>query len=97
MGMGMHAMISEGRGEIELCTNLPGRICTGIGYKVVPRLRESRLLAPSGHGGEFTHPRAHLLADPCRCLSVQFTLTIEMYEEASQILLYRHLLPMMRG
>ena len=30
-------------------------------------MRESCLLAPSGHGGEFTQPRAHLLADPCTC------------------------------
>ena len=32
-----------------------------------PRLRESRLLAPSGRGEGcvFTQPRAHLLADPC--------------------------------
>ena len=29
------------------------------------RLGESRLLAPSGHGGVFTQPRAHLIADPC--------------------------------
>ena len=45
-------------------------VYTGIGYKVgpSPRLRESRLLAPSGHGGggEFTQPRAQLLADPCK-------------------------------
>ena len=39
---------------------------TWIGQKVGPRLRESRLLAPSGRGGEFTQPREHLLADPCR-------------------------------
>ena len=39
--------------------------CTRIGYKVVPRFRESRLLVPSGAGAEFTQPRAHILADPC--------------------------------
>ena len=38
-----------------------------MGYKLIPRLRESHLLAPSAHGGgKFTQPRAHLLADPCR-------------------------------
>ena len=37
---------------------------------VGPRLRESRLLAPSGSGGEFTQPRAHLLADPCRRVEI---------------------------
>ena len=41
------------------------RFNIGIGYKVGPRFRESRrLLSPSGRGGEFTQPRAHLLADP---------------------------------
>ena len=41
-------------------------VCTGIGYKMGPGLRESRLLAPSGRGGrEFTQPRTHLIADPC--------------------------------
>ena len=30
---------------------LCGDKITGIGYKVVPRLRESRHLAPSGHMG----------------------------------------------
>ena len=38
---------------------------SGIGHKVGPRLRESRLLVTSGHGVEFTQPRVHLLADPC--------------------------------
>ena len=33
---------------------------TEMGYKVGPRLRESRLLAPSDCGGEFTQPRALL-------------------------------------
>ena len=28
-------------------------------------MRDSRFLAPSGHGGEFMQPRAHLLAHPC--------------------------------
>ena len=37
----------------------------GIGNKVVPRLREYRLMAPSGRGGEFTQPRDHFLAVPC--------------------------------
>ena len=40
--------------------------CTEIGYKVGRRLRESRLLAPSGHkGNEFMQHRDHLLAKPC--------------------------------
>ena len=30
-----------------------------------PSLRDSRLLGPSGRGGEFTQPRAHLLAESC--------------------------------
>ena len=33
---------------------------TGIGLKVVPRMRESRLLTPSGRG-----KRVHILAEPC--------------------------------
>ena len=36
-----------------------------MGFKEDPRLRDSRLLAPSGRGGEFTQLGAHLLADPC--------------------------------
>ena len=39
-------------------------LTTGMDLKVGPRLRESHLLAPSGRGGEFTQPRAYLLADP---------------------------------
>ena len=34
---------------------------TEMAYKVGPRLCESRLLAPSGRGVEFTQPRAHLI------------------------------------
>ena len=35
-----------------------------MGCKMDPRLRDSRLLAPSGHGRgrEFTQPREHLIA-----------------------------------
>ena len=33
--------------------NFLNECCTGIGYKVGPRLRESRLRAPSGCGGAF--------------------------------------------
>ena len=40
-------------------------------------MRESHLLAPSGHGGEFTQPRDHLLPDPCRCL-VHSSLSLEV-------------------
>ena len=35
---------------------------------MVPRLRESRLLAPSGHGGVFTQPRVHLIDQLCKYL-----------------------------
>ena len=35
-----------------------------------PGLRESRLLAPSGRGGEFTQPRAHLLAEHCTSVTM---------------------------
>ena len=38
---------------------------TGLGKRVGPGLRESRLLTPSGHGGEFTQPRGHSFAQPC--------------------------------
>ena len=40
---------------------------TGLGKRVVLRLRESRLLTPSGRGREFTHPRDHSFAQPCIC------------------------------
>ena len=39
--------------------------CTGLGQRVVPRLRE---LSPAARGSQeagFTQPRDHLLADPC--------------------------------
>ena len=52
------------RRNLALASHAPD--CTGIGQKVVPRLRESRILAPSGsRGGEITQPRAHLIADLC--------------------------------
>ena len=41
-------------------------LCTGLGKRVVPRLRESRLLAPSGRGREFTQPRDHSFAERSR-------------------------------
>ena len=37
-------------------------VCTEMGHKTGPRLRESRLLAP---GHEFTQPRAHRIAQLC--------------------------------
>ena len=39
--------------------------CTWLGSRVVPRLRESRLLAASGRGGEFTQHRDHSFARLC--------------------------------
>ena len=46
--------------------------CTtmGIGKKVGPRLRDSHILALSGHRGEFRQPRANFLADPCMSYSL---------------------------
>ena len=42
---------------LELLLKVPflilSHLCTGIGYKVGPRLHESRLLTPSGHRGEW--------------------------------------------
>ena len=38
---------------------------TGLGERVGPRLRESRLVASSGRGGEFPQPRARYFAQPC--------------------------------
>ena len=38
------------------------RKCTGLGKRVVPRLRESRLLIPSGR--EFTQPKDNSFAQP---------------------------------
>ena len=43
----------------------PPPITTEVGERVVPRLRESRLMTPSGHGGEFTQPRDYSFAHPC--------------------------------
>ena len=44
---------------VYFCARMSGK-CTGLGERVVPRLRESRHLTPSGKGGraEFTQPRA---------------------------------------
>ena len=38
---------------------------TGIGYRMVPRLRVSRIWPPLAMGARFTQPRDHSLANPC--------------------------------
>ena len=48
---------------------ISGFYCTGLGERVGPRLRESRLPTPSGRGGEFTQPRARSFAQPCISIS----------------------------
>ena len=35
-------------------------------------MRESCLLTPSGHGGEFTQPRGHSFAQPCTVVSESY-------------------------
>ena len=40
---------------------------TELVERVGPRLRESRLVASSGRGGEFPQPSARFFAQPCMC------------------------------
>ena len=41
-------------------------MCTEIRYKTGSRLRDLNSWSPSGRGGEFTQPRAHLIRELCR-------------------------------
>ena len=43
------------------------RILYKAGRKAGSRLRESRLMTPSGRGGDFTQPRAHSFTQLCKC------------------------------
>ena len=43
--------------------------CTGLGKRMGPRLRESRLLAPSGRQREFTQPSLRLFLHICTNLA----------------------------
>ena len=47
---------------------------TEIRYKAGPRLRDLASWHPSGRGGEFTQPRAHLIAGLCTQAYTNFVL-----------------------
>ena len=75
----VHSLDFADDDDLDECSEL-----TEMGHKVGPRLRESRLLAPSGSGHEFTQPRAHLKAQLCsRPTSGLGSKTQKEYEDAS--------------
>ena len=54
---------------------------TEMGYEVGPRLRESRLLAPSGCQRQFTQPRAPLMAQFCTVMRFGSAPPFGVFEE----------------
>ena len=52
---------------------MDGRGRTDMQEKMKARLRESRLLAPSGRGREFTQPSLRLFLHICRAYNAQLT------------------------
>ena len=62
-----------------------GQSFTGIGKRMVPRLRDSRVLtSPLAAGARFTQPRDHSLADPCICSKQDRKLKVHVRESYHQ-------------